>query len=48
MSSIIDAKLSNFEEANVEHIWHNAMVEKYNSILKNDVQKIVLDQWGTL
>jgi hypothetical protein len=43
MSSIIDAEPSNFEEANVEQVWHDAMV-KYNSILKYDVSEIVRDQ----
>jgi hypothetical protein len=41
MSSIIDAKPSSYEEATGEQVWQDAMVEEYNSIMKNDVWEIV-------
>jgi hypothetical protein len=41
MSSIINAKPSSYEEARVEHVWQDIMVEGYNSIMKNDVEEIV-------
>jgi hypothetical protein len=41
MSSIIDAKPSSYEEAASEQVWQDAMVEEYNSIMKNDVWEIV-------
>jgi hypothetical protein len=33
---------SNYEEVASEKVWQDAMVEEYNSILKNDVWKIKL------
>lgn len=37
MSSIIDVEPSRYEEAIGEKVWHDAMVEGYNSILRNYV-----------
>jgi hypothetical protein len=41
MSSIIDTKPSSYEEATRKQVWQNAMMEEYNSIMKNDVWEIV-------
>jgi hypothetical protein len=41
MSSIIDVEPSSFEEATDQQVWRDAMVEEYNSIMKNDVWDIV-------
>jgi len=32
---------STFEEANAKQVWQDAMVEDYNSIMKNNVWEIV-------
>jgi hypothetical protein len=40
-TSILETKLFNFKEANVEHVWHDAMVEEYDSIIKNDVKEVI-------
>jgi hypothetical protein len=37
MTSIIDSRPSNFEEATNEQVWRDAMVEEHNSITRNDV-----------
>jgi hypothetical protein len=37
MSSIIDSEPSSFEEAVGQHVWRDAMMEEYQSIMKNDV-----------
>jgi hypothetical protein len=41
MSSIIDVEPSSFKEARDTHVWMDAMVEEYTSIMKNDVWDIV-------
>lgn len=41
MSSILETKPSNIEEANADQVWQDAMTEEYNSIIKNDVKEIV-------
>jgi hypothetical protein len=46
MSRIIDAESSSFEEATNQQVWQDAMVEEYNSIMKNDVWDIVLRPEG--
>jgi len=48
LSSIIDAYPYRFEEANAEQVWNNSMVEKYNSILNNEVWKLFQDKWGNM
>jgi hypothetical protein len=41
MSSIIDFESSSFEEAIGQQVWKDAMMEEYQSIMKNDVCNIV-------
>jgi hypothetical protein len=41
MSSIIDSEPSNIEEVAKKQEWKNAMMEKYHSIMKNDVWEVV-------
>jgi hypothetical protein len=41
MSHIIDSKPSSYEEAAGQHVWKDAMMEEYQSIMKNDVWEIV-------
>jgi hypothetical protein len=41
MSSILDSKPSTFQEATDQQVWWDAMVEKYTSIMKNDVLDIM-------
>ena len=41
MSHIIDAEPSSYEEAATQQVWKDAMVEEYQSIMKNDVWEIV-------
>ena len=38
---IIDAEPSSFEEAVEKKVWKNAMLEEYQSIMKNDVWDVV-------
>ena len=37
VASIRDLEPSTFEEASQHHVWRDAMMEEYNSIMKNDV-----------
>eukprot|EP01018_Ginkgo_biloba_P023326 Gb_30542 [translate_table: standard] len=41
VSSISESEPSTFEEAIDQKVWRDAMVEEYNSIMKNDVWEIV-------
>jgi hypothetical protein len=41
VSNIIDAEPSNYEEAIEKKVWKDAMIEEYQSIMKNDVWDIV-------
>jgi hypothetical protein len=41
LRSIIDFEPSSFEEATGQHVWKDAMVEEYQSIMMNDVWDIV-------
>ena len=41
LSDIIDAKPSSFEEAVEKKVWKDAMLEEYQSIMKNDVWDVV-------
>ena len=41
VSSIRESEPSTFEEATSRQVWRDAMMEKYNSIMKNDVWEIV-------
>jgi hypothetical protein len=38
---VIDSKPSTFEEASKHQVWKDAMIEEYDSILKNDVWAVV-------
>ena len=41
MNHIIDSKPSSYEEASSEHVWKNAMMEEYQTTMKNEVWEIV-------
>ena len=41
-----DFEPSTFEEASQHHVWRDAMIEEYHSIMKNDVWEIVLRPKG--
>jgi hypothetical protein len=41
MSHIIDSEPSYYEEASSQPVWRDAMMEEYQSIMKNDVWDIV-------
>jgi hypothetical protein len=41
VSSIREFEPSTFEEATSRHVWRDAMMEEYNSIMKNDVWDVV-------
>ena len=41
MSHIIDTEPSSYEEATGQSVWRNAMMEEYQSIMKNDVWDVV-------
>jgi hypothetical protein len=41
MTNIIDLEPSIFEEATIQHVWRDSMVEEHNSIMRNDVWEIV-------
>jgi hypothetical protein len=46
MSHIIDSEPSCYEEASSQPVWRDAMMEEYQSIMKNDVWDIVLRPEG--
>jgi hypothetical protein len=46
MSHIIDSEPSSYEEATGQQVWKDAMMEEYQSIMKNDVWEIVLRPEG--
>ena len=41
VASLCDSKPSTFEEASQHHVWRDAMMEEYHSIMKNNVWEIV-------
>jgi hypothetical protein len=41
LNLVIDSKPSTFEEASKHQVWKDAMIEEYDSILKNDVWAVV-------
>jgi hypothetical protein len=41
MSELLEVEPSNFEEASQQQVWRDAMVEKYASIMKDDVWEVV-------
>lgn len=46
MNSITDSEPSSFEEASDQRVWREAMVEKYDSIMCNDVWEVVSSPEG--
>ena len=46
VASFRDLEPSTFEEASQHHVWRNAMMEEYHSIMKNGVWEIVLRPEG--
>jgi hypothetical protein len=48
MSHIIDYEPSSFEEVVGQQVWRDAMMEEYQSIMKNDVWEIVPRPEGKL
>ena len=41
VASTHDSKPSTFEEASQHHVWRDAIMDEYHSIMKNDVWEIV-------
>jgi hypothetical protein len=41
VSSIQESEPSTFEEASSRQVWRDAMMEEYNSVMKNDVWEVV-------
>ena len=41
MTELINSEPSNFEEAAQHDVWQEAMVEEYDSIMKNQVWEVV-------
>ena len=41
MSQLIIAEPSTYKEAASQHVWVDAMIEEYSSIMKNDVWEVV-------
>ena len=41
VSNIQESEPSTFEEAIGRHVWRDAMMEEYNSIMKNNVWEVV-------
>jgi hypothetical protein len=41
MSHIIDYEPSSYEEATVQQVWRDSMMEEYQSIMKNDAWDIM-------
>jgi hypothetical protein len=48
MSDLVDKEPSSFQEASEQEVWHDAMVEEYASIMKNDVWEVVPRPEGKL
>jgi len=46
LTNLIDAKPSTYEETISQQVWKEAMNEKFQSIMKNDVWEIVLRSKG--
>ena len=41
MSQLIGAEPSTYKEETSQQVWVNAMIEEYNSIMKNDVWEVI-------
>jgi hypothetical protein len=48
MSKIVDSKPSTFAEDDKKQVWKDAMMEEYESIMKNDAWEVVLRPEGKL
>ena len=48
VASLRESEPSTFEEATAHTVWRDAMVEKYSSIMKNDVREVDLRPKGKL
>jgi hypothetical protein len=48
LNLVIDSEPSTFEEASKHKVWKDAMIEEYDSILKNDVWEVVPRPHGKL
>ena len=48
VASFRDSEPSTFEEASQHHVWRDAMMDEYHSIMKNDVWEIVPRPEGKL
>ena len=46
MTELINFEPSSFEEATQHDVWQEAMVEEYDSIMKNQVWEVVLKPEG--
>ena len=46
MSHVIESEPSIYEEASRHQVWKDAMMEEYQSIMKNDVWDVVLRPEG--
>jgi hypothetical protein len=46
MRNVIDSEPSTFEKSNEKPEWNDAMMEEYQSIMKNDVWEVVLRPEG--
>ena len=46
VTSLCELEPTTFEEASTHQVWRDAMMEEYNSIMKNDVQEVVLRPEG--
>ena len=47
VANLRDSEPSTFEEASQHHVWRDAMMDEYHSIMKNDVWEIVPDLTGS-
>ena len=47
VSSIRDLEPYTFEEASQHHVWRDAMMEEYHSIMKNDIWELFRDLRGS-
>ena len=41
VSQLVDSEPSSFQEAGEHHVWQDAIVEKYSSIMLNNVWEVV-------
>ena len=46
VTSLLEFEPTTYEEASAHQVWRYAMMEEYNSIMKNDVWEVVLRPKG--